>query len=115
MRRDALATGFRSAPRSLLIVFSKRTSRGFIQRRRRPHRIGDIGDIGAAFWDRAVAITITTITIGWLMAIGPISIKRASLGDRASEVLHRAASPLGRAPRTPQLCKQIPSDRMKDA
>src|SRR5215471_15430762 len=37
-----------------------------------------------AFWDRAVAITITTITIGWLMAIGPISIKRASLGDRAS-------------------------------
>ena len=32
--------------------------------------------IGAAFWDRAVAITVTTITIGWLMAIGPISIKR---------------------------------------
>lgn len=31
----------------------------------------DTGDIGAAFWDHAVAIT--TITIGWLMAIGDIS------------------------------------------
>jgi hypothetical protein len=43
-------------------------------RRRHPYRIGDIGDIGVAFWDRAVAIT--TITIGWLMAIGHVSIKR---------------------------------------
>ena len=65
-----LATGFRPAPRNLLIVSSGRTSRGFMQRRRL-HLIGDTGDIGAAFWDHAAAIT--TITIGWLMAIGDIS------------------------------------------
>ena len=77
-RRGVLATGFRPAPRILPIVSSENTSRGFMQRRR-PYRIGDIGDIGAAFCDRTVAIT--TITIGWLMTIGHISTKRR-LGER---------------------------------
>jgi len=72
-----LATGFRPAPLNLPIVFSKSVSRGFTQLRR--HRRHRIGDIGAAFWDRAVAIT-TTITIGWL-PIGHISPKRR-LGER---------------------------------
>jgi len=71
--------------------------------------------IGAAFWDRAVAITITTITIGWLMAIGPINIKRASLRDCASKALPDALSRLDPSPRTLHLCKQIRSDRINGA
>jgi hypothetical protein len=80
--------------------------------RRRPHRIGDIGDIGAAFWDRAVAIT--TITIGWLTAIGHISIKRRLTQGPCLRKLSRAPGRHpGQSPRTPQLCKQIRSDRIK--
>jgi len=73
-----LATGFRPAPLILPIVSSEKTSRDFMQRCR-PYRIGDIGDIGAAFCDRTVAIT--TLIIGWLMAIGHISTK-PRLGER---------------------------------
>ena len=92
MRRGALATGFRSALRNLPIVFSERTSRGFM-RRRRPHHIGDIGGIGAAFWDRAVAIT--TITIGWFTLIGHISTeRRPTQGTVPPQALWCAPSPL---------------------
>ena len=54
--------GFQTGTSDFANCLQRETSRGFI-RRRHPHCIGDIGGIGAAFWDRAVAITITTITI----------------------------------------------------
>jgi hypothetical protein len=55
-RQGVLATGSRPAPLILPIVSSAKTSRGFMQR----HRPYGIGDIGAAFCDRTVAITTIT-------------------------------------------------------